>query len=612
MRIQPRQQLLEVWRAAARTSIVDKTWTWGGRDERNSISDAEQLLCLLAPATEVGSFKLDLPDETAEDVLDALSVLGDSVELPRRLIRVISDYMRSYTDEAGTPTFAGGSYFTSTDPVREPTAEQRAIEVVDSFSMSVRLCLATIGFVRVFRTVITRDDLRREVDELEAMASKRLTAAMVGLLRSFAINVFDISSPEGRALCRMVNQSELPQRRIVEDLRRELRQVNAGLRDLTIGTGPVTDLDNPNRLFECGWSWGVAKNSPPVHTTEDVGRQPEGLAQPAPYLYFTVVALDGIQDLFSDRTRILGLLNDEQQRLSRLLQVRWDLTQSYWSTIASFGTGRWPLEDIPWRTTDEDESDYFTLLVTSIMVQALANRPVPEVELGRVGRVLDDLASRARITRRPFAGDPALAVHSPGQAVELIGSEADGAARLTWLIYDFSPQLLKRTVRVAGLLRTAEGRGQMLDLADRIWDHIQLRQHRNGPASQLWDQPRGAYAEVKAADERTSWYFTERVVECLVTAAFVVSSPPLRSHIATGLAADLLAEAEHLFDQELLMISAEAGPAMGSALQTVRTTLRRARDLMPDRPGTALVLVSEVLRELDRLAAARLTATGAL
>jgi hypothetical protein len=89
-----------------------------------------------------------------------------------------------------------------------------------------------------------------------------------------------------------------------------------------------------------------------------------------------------------------------------------------------------------------------------------------------------------------------------------------------------------------------------------------------------------------------------------------MADPPLQSQPATGLATDLLAEAEHLFDQELLMVSAEAGPAMSTVLQTARATLRRARDVLPDRPGSAVVLVSDVLRELDRLAAARLSFRG--
>lgn len=605
MRIQPRQQLLELWRALAQVSYMEQTWNWGGRELRNSINDAEQLLCLMTPATAIDSFKLDLPDETAHDVLDALAPLGDSVSLPRLLIRVLTDYMRTYTDESGTPVFPGGSYFNSLDHTREVSEEQRRLDVVDSFSISVRLSLATIGFLRIFRTVLSRQDLLQEVAELEAMASKRLTAAMIGLLRSFAVYVVDVNSPAGQVLLRTVNQTDLPQRRVVERLQRELREVRAGLRDVTVGMRDPVDLDNPNQLFECGWSWGVIKGSPQVETIHDVGNQPEGFAQEAPYLYFTVVALDSIRDLFSERTRLLGLLDEEQHRLARTLQIRWDLTQSYYATIATFGDGRWPLEDLPWRTTDELESDYYTLLVTSIVVQALSRRSAPETELARVGRLLADLATRARITRRPLADDPALTLHSPGVLVPLEGSENAGGPRLGWLLSDFSTQLLKRTLRVAELMTHSESRGEMLDLADRVWDHLLRRRHRNGPAANLWDQPAGVYDDLKPTASQPSWYHTERVVECLVTAALVISQPPLRSNRLTDLAADLLAEAEHLFDQELLMVSAEAGPAMGTALQAARTTLRRAREVLPDRPGSAMVLANDVLRELDRLAAAR-------
>jgi hypothetical protein len=152
----------------------------------------------------------------------------------------------------------------------------------------------------------------------------------------------------------------------------------------------------------------------------------------------------------------------------------------------------------------------------------------------------------------------------------------------------------------------------MLDLADNIWDHLLQRRHRSGPGAQLWDQPNELYSEVKPASPQATWYYTERVVESLVAAANLMADPPLQSQPATSLATDLLAEAEHLFDQELLMASAEAGPSLAAVLQTARTTLRRARAILPTRPGTALVLANDVLRELDRLAAARLTSPGAV
>jgi hypothetical protein len=608
--MQPRQQLLEVWRATARSSVQDGKWVWGGRDRANSISDAEQLLCLMTPATTVESFALDQPNATDEDVAGALRALGDPVEIPQRLVRVLTEYMERYTDAEGTPIFAGDSYFRSSDQGQEPTDAQVALDVVDSFAMSVTLTLAAIGFLRVFKAQLRRPDLLAEVDALEALASKRLTAAMVGLLRSFTVNVFDADSSYGQALIRTANQSGQPGRQVVDSVRRALRQVSATLREVTIGSGAqaVLDLDNPNRLFECGWSWGTVRDAPAIvleDTSIDIGQQRDGVAEPAPYLYFTVVALDGITALFSERTRILGLLNEEQQRLARALQLRWDLTQQYWATMASFDPVRWPLEDIPWRTTDETENDYYSLLVSAVTVQELENRRGSDVDLERVGRVLEELANRGRVTRRPLQHDVALTLHSPGFSFELVGSDARGGPRLTWTASDFSPLLLKRTLQVAGLVRDTDLRGRLLAQADLVWDHLVGRRLTDGTGRDLWDQPSRVFPRLAVSSDAPSWYFSERVVECLVIAANLLRQSPLRSEPLTELAGELLNEADHLFDRELMAGGGDAGPALRHALQTARASLRRARQLLSDRPGTAYVLASDVLRELDRLAAAR-------
>jgi hypothetical protein len=616
MRIRPRQQLLEIWRATAQASFQDRKWMRGGRDRTNSISDAEQLLCIMFPATELASFRLDKPDETAEDILKALQVLGDSIEIPILLIRGLTEYMEQYTDDSGVPVFSGDSYFDSYEPKTAVSLAQGRLDVVDSFSMSITLTLAGLGFIRIFRSVVRREDLRQEVDKLERLLSIRLTAAMVGLLRSFSVHVFDVHSKAGRILCRRSNQSGLPERQIVADLQIALREVKSNLRDLTIGSGQATDLDSPSRLFECGWSWGIVKDAAriEIQETEAVEKigQPDGVAVDNPYLYFTVVALDGLADLFSERTRILGLLNDEQRRLSAALQIRWDLTQSYWSTIATFGTGRWPLEDIPWRTSDEQESEYFSLLVSSMVVQDLVRRRGSDAELARVGRVLEDLANRGRIKQRPLRDDPALVLHHPGVRLRLRGSEEAGDQPMSWLVSNFAPLLLKRTFAIAELVRDIDLRGNLLNLADNVWDHLLLRRLNDGPGQDLWDQPGGAFDQLNTHHELQSWYYTERVVECLVAAANVVSRAPLHSTRLTEVATDLLFEADHLFDRELLSGSEDAGPSVRAVLQKVRANLQRARAILNDRPGSAAVLANEVLRDLDRLAAARQDVAGGI
>ncbi|MEU8197612.1 SCO2524 family protein [Microbispora amethystogenes] len=611
MRLQPRQQLLELWEAAARASYRNGAWAWGGRDGSNSISDAEQLLCFMYPASELPGFRLDTPNETGDDVLAALTVLGDSVEIPKLLLKVIGQYLRKYTAEDGRPIFSGGSYFRTEDDDAKVTPEQLQLDVVDSFSMSVTLALGTLGFLKVFRQSVRRQSIRSEIRELEDLAGKRLSAAMAGLLRSFTVNAFDPASPAGRALLRTVNQTGAPTRRVLDDLRRELRPVRAGLRDLSIGSGSQVDLDNENLLFECGWTWGIVKDAPAVVTPLDIGPQPEGVAADTPFLYFTVNALVGIADLFSPRTRVLSLLNDDQITLAEAIQRRWDLTQLYWRTIATYGRGTWPLEDIPWRTVDEKESDYYSLGVTAMVVQSLVNNRSAEVDLDRVGAVLEELAIRARIIRRAVPGDPPVLMHSPGVPVNLHGSDALGP-HLLWMVSDFSITLLKRTIWAASIAQNTRMRERLLTLADQIWRHILLRRHTGGPAAGLWDQPGNVFTDIELRDEEPSWYFSERVAEFLVAAALASGEPPLRSPQLVELAYQMLGEAEHLLDQEMVTRPLVAGQTIQPKLRTIQSALQRARTIISDRPATAQALINDALLDLERLAAARDSASEAI
>ncbi|MEZ0076140.1 SCO2524 family protein [Planotetraspora sp. GP83] len=611
MKLQPRQQLLEVWEAAARTSLRDGGWTWGGRGGSNSISDAEQLLCFMYPASELPGFRLDTPDETADDVLAALTDLGDSVEIPKLLLKVIGEYLRTYTGDDGRPIFSGGSYFLPSDEDAKITPEQLQLDVVDSFSMSVTLALGTLGFLKVFRQSVRREDIRREIRELEDLASSRLSAAMVGLLRSFTINAFDPGAPAGRALLRTVNQTGAPERRVLDDLRRELRPVRAGLRDLSIGSGSEVDLDNENLLFECGWTWGIVKDAPDVSTPLQIGPQPKGVAADTPFLYFTVNALVGISDLWSERTRVLGLLNDDQLNLAQSLQRRWDLTQLYWRTIAMYGRGTWPLEDIPWKTTDEKESEYYSLGVTAMVVQSLVNSRASDVDLGRVASVLEELAIRARIIRRGVPGDPPVLMHSPGVPVNLRGSEELGPPMI-WVVSDFAITLLKRTIWAATIAQNTRTRERLLTLADQIWRHIMQRRCADGAARGLWDQPGNVFTDIEVRHEEPSWYFSERVVEFLVAAALASGESPLRSPQLVEFAFQMLSEAEHLLDQELVTRQLVEGQTIQPKLRSIQAALQRARLIISDRPATANALINNALLDLERLAVARDSASEAI
>jgi hypothetical protein len=613
MQIQPRQQILDIWRATARLSYPDGAWRFGGRDGSNSISDAEQLLCLMAPATEIPIFRLDNPDAANRDVLDALNVLGDDVHVPQRLLEALTAYIERYTSPDGTPVFSGDTYFRPDVDGGEIKTEQRELDVVDSFSISVTLMLAIVGFAKVFRQVVTRPKLIEQVIDLEARANQRLTAAMIGLLRSFAVNVFSADEPFGQELIRTVNQERRPTRQVVEELREALREINARLRDdVTIGSGAAegSELDLPNRLFECGWSWGLVKDAPKIETTADVGVQRAGVAENAPYLYFTTVALDAIQALSSERTRLLGLLDEAQQKLAQALQLRFELTRSYWATVATFGSGRWPLEDLPWRTTDGIEFDYFSLLVSGMVVQNMVAVRATNADLTRVADVLDELANRSRITRRSSEREPALDVHHPGLHFPLEGSEEVGGPRLAWTVEDISPLLLKRTLSLASLLSDGSARSRLLDLSDELWRHLQERVIADGAPNGLWDQPAGAFPQLSVKFTETSWYYTKRVVDCLVTAARVINEPPLRSGLLGQIAADMLNEADHLYDRELLNGSTDSGEQLRIELNRIGVELRRARAVRIERPGVAVAVTEEVLRKLDRLSAARRASSG--
>jgi hypothetical protein len=613
MQIQPRQQLLDIWAATTRVSYDQGAWRAGGRGGSNSISDAEQLLCIMAPATGVPLFRLDRPDGVSDDVLDALRGLGDNLQIPQRLLRALTDYIERYTDPDGTPVFSGDSYFRSDVEGEEISQAQRDLDVVDSFSISVTLMLAIVGFTKIFRSVVTRPTLMQQVDNLEQLASRRLSAAMAGLLRSFTVNVFSADSRFGKELIRTVNQDRRPPHIVVEELREALREINARLRDdVTIGSGAAegSELDNPNRLFECGWSWGIVHDAPKIETTADIGQQREGVAQNAPYLYFTTVALDAIQALSSERTRLLGLLDGEQSRLAQSLQLRFELTRSYWATIATFGSGRWPLEDLPWRTTDGIEFDYSSLLVGGMVMQNMQAVRTSNAEMMRVANVLEELANRSRITRRSSEPEYAVTVHYPGLHFPLEGSEDAGGPRLAWTAADISPVLFRRTLDLAGMISDGAMRGRLLDLSDAIWEHLHGRMIREGDDRGLWDRPAGVFVHLPRDHNRVSWYYTKRVVDCLIAAARVINEPPVRSDLLAQVAADLLTEADHLYDRELLNGTTTRGEALRIELERIGTELRRARSVRRERPGVAVAVTEEVLRKLDRLSAARRANTG--
>ena len=608
MKIRPRQQLLEIWRSLLAQSFHDGEWVWADEAGSDSVVDAQQLLCLMSPTVALPSMRFSQPDGTYEDVLQALRPLGGAVDIPRFVMKLLTGYMERHRDERG-PRFDGSGNVQLTGD-GEARAEDIRLDNVEGFALSVTLTLASIDFARSFRHAVTRTDLIEATHRLEKLASERLTAALVGLLRSFAVETFEFGSPEGEALVRMVNQENGPPRIVADELRDQLRDITASVRDLRLGSGEPGDIDNPNRLYQVGWSWGVIHGTPVIDFISEDFAQREGKAMLGAYLYFTVVALDGLADLFNQQTRRQGLLNAEQERLAQALQLRWDLTQQYWSTLAIYGEGRWPLEDLPWRTVDLVEHDYYSLLVTAIAVRDRTGAPDSEAEMIRLGEVLRELANRSRMTRRPTPGDFALSVHEQGVTVGMDIAGHDTGGKVSWLTSDFAALLLKRVITVVRPIQDVSSRRVLLSFLDEVWDHLMSRRLGTQSGQSLWDQPASAYVEITDFRTRPSWQPTLRVVESLIQAAHLVSGPPARSLEVAQHTQAMLMEAEHLYDQEVLRGGVVVAPAIQARLDGVRATLDRATEVGENQPATALALVMAALQQLDSLAAARSGRTG--
>ncbi|SED47798.1 hypothetical protein SAMN05216489_03558 [Streptomyces sp. 3213] len=605
MQIKPRQHLLDIWQAVARHSFDGGVWAWGKWGGESSVADAERLLCLLYPATELPSFRLDDPDTTQSDVQQALRRAGGRLEIPANLVTAAAEFMRTHTDDK-RPTFAGGYYFQSRDPEKDLTEEQRRLGVTDSFSMSITLCLALLGFLKVYESKTRRSGMQETIRELRDATSNRLTAAMVSLLRSFTVNVYGTDSPQGQALCELLGQGRLSQRQVLEMFQKRFRSLRAAvIESFILGVDVQEALKDESQLFECGWAWSLVRDAPEVGTEADIGAQPLGVAAPVPYLYFTVVALDGIQDLFSDHTLTLGLLNAEQQKLAEALRLRWEITQQYWSRIARFDRERWPLEDIPWRTTGQRlESEYFSLSVAAILVHDLMRRRATDDDLTRTVTVMERLAERGRITSRMTPDDPMIQLHNPGVPLPLQGSATIGPP-MNWRMSDYSAQLLKRTVQLCTLSRNLAAHDRLLGLAEDVFDHVWRRRLGEGEGVGLWDNVQAAYPETALTEGPVSWSITERVTEVMVQVHNMYAQPPIRSLELTLLAKALLGEATHLLGNEQMAPAPNSDGKRGMQLRGIEVKIRRARTLIDEQPGTAYSLTLDVLGQLDALARAR-------
>ncbi|MBS2547655.1 hypothetical protein KGQ19_12310 [Catenulispora sp. NL8] len=608
MRTNPRQHILDTWRAFARATFGSGEWAWGGRYASNSISDAEQILILLYPATEVAGFRLDRPDSIEDDVLAVLRPMGSGLDIPMRMLEALEQYLARYTDDDGGPTFTGGSYLLAEDPDEEVKPEQYAYDITESYSISVTLCLSAKGFLREFQRTVERRELQNRIEAVILAMDQRLTSAMVGLLRSFVVNVLDPDSAAEAVLLRTVSQGRVVGRTLTQDLRGRLQPVRDKLPELTFGLPPENEQmlrDYPERFFECGWAWGVAQDATDIElTAAESVKQPHGIAESRPLLHFTVNALDGLADLFSTRTSRQGLLTSEQQSLREALNLRWGLALQYWSTIATFGSGRWAIEDVPWEATTGQSSPYFTELVLAIVAMSQQGGTISG-SIGRSVAVLEELGQRGLVSRRAAEDDRGVLLHDPGVLMRLGGSELEGPS-LAWSYNGFAAALAKTALRVANISSSRRNRARLIEVADASVEHLLARRQ---PSDGLWDHPANVYPRLAQAPATPAWDMTERCIEVFVAAAALVSAPPVADQGQVDQANNKIAEARHILDQERLTTPTAGGSQEQKLLREAEQSLNRADSLSGERPATAAALADKVLRDLDELAFARQAAS---
>lgn len=611
--IEPRRRLLEVWSAVGDFAMQDRKWRWQGRQEPNSIADAEQLLCVLQPATALAALRLADPDETSEDAKAALHGFGSESQIPRAIIEILEDYLGRYTVPNGPPSFAGGSAFIPWKTGDKLSAEQRDLDLLVSFTTSITLCLSALEFLQDYERTTARGSWLKRATELRRRVDERLTGALIGLTRGFTTNLIEPDTPEGRNLIRMLDQGESGDTQLViSGFNRRMNEVRGRLSEARLGVTIESGIDDPSVLFELGWTWGIAKDAPPVELDEAAGvatTQRDGVALSAPFLYFTLMALDAIEQLTRDRVRVLGLLNPLQDRLATALGLRRDLTQIYWSRLARFGEGRWPLEDLPWRTVDDTENDYYSLAVSGLLIQDLRQRTASEADLQRVEPLLAELATRSRITRRALRDDPALTLHEPGLKIELEGSE-DKGSRMAYQLADFAPVLLKRTTQLAELTIDPKTRDRLLGLATQLWNHLTSRRIDGGMASGLWDDPGRAYDGINVRYDEPLWSTNARIVDALISSANALNTRQTHSEVLSDTAAAMVSEAEFLLNQQQMSTPALSASPMQRGLEEIRTSLQRARALIDAQPSTAIALCVNAVAQLDKNSQARLDARG--
>lgn len=622
--VYPRVEILETWKGLLSWSAGGGIGQWQVEDRNvpNSISHAEQLLILALPTLLglPGDLQLQVANHDKRDVLTALSGMlgaGDqrttinqrvTTEVRRAMVTLLVEYFDTWTDGDGLPTFGGGSYVVEGEADTSTVAE---VAIVDSASMAISLSVVAFLLIPEFRKYFQVDGDDETLDNLErlnALAHRRFTAALEVLVASFTVAEIDLDSPEFASYREFLSSSHGHVNggddAIIDKLGDRLNGVAQSLRGLDLG---IRD----SVFFECGWSWGpngkglellkstagMADADLPAYVA--TGRESsEQAAVALPYLYFTVVALDGIVDLWSDKLRSANFVEPAERKLIDRLRECWEITSRYWSTLATLPKGeKWLIEDLPWRTSDGDESEHLTLLLLTITVGNLADLQTSASDVKRLVAVLEELGGRGRVIRRPLQDDPAIQLHDPGLklSLELAGGEV-GQPSAQWPVSNFAPQLMKQAAKMMLLAPDQQIWLRLDGFVREVWEHLRRRRLEGSSVGKSWDKrlwdDTSRVFGVPGWDS-PSWYLTERTVEALVAYSRAMERPVPSAEVE-DLGAAMVAEL-----QRMVVLAVDRSESIKSDVQ--RQALRLQEGASGGQ-GTALAQAIMLLADLGRRA----------
>ena len=479
-------------------------------------------------------------------------VLKPEEHLPNTHIQVILERIAEYyehikdIDNVNLLNFAGGSYFSdhNTDNLNAFSLNSAtALPVVDSYSVGLSVALRILRLL----VILEQDDRNRSkspsalINDLRPLAQSQLSHSIHGLRHCFA--AAPIEESEWRKLYSPAyDWDTLESTSDIQAIRSQLSSYGYRLPEA--------------EPFECGWSWGLIGPPQPNSVASTYLREQLCYAVSEPYLYFTWTALAGIADLSDLELRPDELLEDNDLRAAIEVKELARLTNNYWSVLANQQSHQSKtdrritdsrLVDIPWKTTDEDESEYYTLYLMGILYSQTGQG----IDHKLATDVLEQLAQRGRITTRPLlipsndsedirAEATVETLHYPGKSLDLyalsIDSHKDPLQIAKWRIYDYAPLLLKVSIEIRKRTTDHDTRQRVNAIIDEVLTHLANRQGEpleNGLAEVIDDIPKdyGIWDDIsqylssheedtsrKKAGQpfRASWYFTQRVVEALV------------------------------------------------------------------------------------------------